>query len=136
MRHSGFDCEAHYSGESALAGARRRRPDIVLLDLHMPKMNGFELIRRLRDASGCSQTAIIIISGLDVPASRANARELGIAHYLTKPVELGRLLETMGKLLDVDGHEPTAHTAQMKAAIARARRVDQNLDVWLVEHSP
>lgn len=62
----GFDCESQYSGESALASAERRPPDILLLDLRMPRMNGFELTRRLREVNGCSLTAIVIISGFDI----------------------------------------------------------------------
>lgn len=117
----GFDCETHYSGESALASARHNPPDVVLLNLHMPRMNGFELIRRLRELDGCCRTAIAIISGFDVAASRATARELGISHYLTKPVELGRLLEAMEELLDIEHKHPASHTPRMDAAIARAR---------------
>ncbi len=97
----GYDCESHYSGETALVSARDQRPDLVLLDLHMPGMDGFEFVCRLREIIGCSRTAIVIISGLNIPKSHARARELGIEHYFSKPVNLRPLLEVMDELLDV-----------------------------------
>lgn len=104
----------------------------------MPRMHGFELIRRLHEVNGCRHTAILIISGFEVAASRATARELGVYHYLTKPVELGRLLEAMGELLHFDSQDPAPHTPRMMAEIARANRVDQNLEAWIVDilHEP
>ena len=96
----GYESEAHHSGEAALASARLHRPAIVVLDLQMPGMNGFEFVRQLREVEGCTQTGIVIVSGNTASTCRAHARDIGIGHYLFKPVELNSLLKVMDELLD------------------------------------
>ena len=96
----GFACEAQLSGAAALASVRRQQPDIVLLDLRMPRMDGFEFVRRLREVEDCENMPIVIVSGYNLAESRAQAQELGINHFFTKPVELKRLLDAMDALLE------------------------------------
>jgi CheY-like chemotaxis protein len=94
----GFECESQLGGVSALKSVRRQPPDIVLLDLRMPQMDGFEVLRRLRDVEGCEQIPVVMISGYNIAESRA--RELGVAQFFTKPVDLRQLLDTMEELLE------------------------------------
>jgi CheY-like chemotaxis protein len=97
LHFCGFECDSQLSGDAALASARGRRPDIVLLDLRMPRMDGFEFLRRFRKVDGCDRVPVVMISGFSIAESLA--REAGIARFFTKPVELKRLLGTMGELL-------------------------------------
>lgn len=95
----GYECESHHGGESALSSARFRRPDIVLLDLCMPKMDGFEFVVRLREVLGCSGTPIVMISGVRSDVATTRAQELEIAHCFLKPVDLASLLKVMKDVL-------------------------------------
>lgn len=99
----GFDCDAQLSGAAALDSVHHHRPDIVLLDLRMPRMDGFEFVRRLREVEGCENMPIVIVSGYNLAESRVQARELGIDHFFTKPVELKRILNAMDAVLECVG---------------------------------
>ena len=94
----GYDVEARYGGATALASARVRPPGVVLLDLGMPRMDGFEFVARLRELPGGAQTAVVAVSGYTTEVCRARGRELGISHYLLKPADLAFLKELLGRL--------------------------------------
>jgi CheY-like chemotaxis protein len=87
----GYDAGACYSGVAALACARVRRPALVLLDLVMPRMDGFEFARAFRALKGCGAVPLIALSGYSVPAFSARAREAGIGHSLSKLSEPDQL---------------------------------------------
>ena len=69
-------------GREAVELARERRPDVVLMDLNMPVMDGFEATRQL--ASAARAPAVLVLTGSDSPADVARARAAGAAAYLTK----------------------------------------------------
>jgi CheY-like chemotaxis protein len=73
---------AHH-GREALTLAASVNPDVILMDLHMPVMDGIEATRRLREAG--SKARIIIVTGSDVPGELAAAREAGADSYVPKP---------------------------------------------------
>src|SRR5687767_6485468 len=87
----GYDATACTSGAMALTCARIRRPAAVLLDLVMPRMDGFEFARAFRALKGCGAVPLIALSGYSVPAGSARAREAEIGHYLPKPIDLDQL---------------------------------------------
>jgi len=74
------------NGEQALERASRHAPDLVLLDVMMPDMDGFEVLRRLRADPATAQMAVIFISGLDRPEDEANGLKAGAADYIAKPI--------------------------------------------------
>ena len=83
----GYDAEAHYGGPSALAAALRRPPAVVVLDVVMPRMDGFAFAARLRELPGCAHTALVVVSGRTDGDSQAHCCRLRIGHYLFKPVD-------------------------------------------------
>jgi CheY-like chemotaxis protein len=74
------------SGELALQAAPAFRPDIVLLDLGMPDMNGFELARRIRQEPWGKDVMLVAVTGWGQEEHRQRTREAGF-HHLTKPAE-------------------------------------------------
>lgn len=78
-----------FNGESAIAAASTRQPDIVLLDLGLPDMDGVEVIRRIRS---WSQMPIIVISARSEDADKIAALDAGADDYLTKPFSVAELL--------------------------------------------
>jgi CheY-like chemotaxis protein len=118
----GYDGEAHYSGAAALMAASIRQPIVVLLDLEMPEMNGFQFVAHLRELPGCEQTAITAVSGHTSASCLARARNLGIG-YLFKPVDLGQLQILLNRLivnheLSNDRHEPHLRMNSRAAELA------------------
>lgn len=94
----GYDAEAHYGGASALAAAAALQPAVVVLDVAMPRMDGFAFAARLRELPGCARTALVVVSGRTGGDSQAHCCRLGIGHYLFKPVDpaaVRKLLATL-----------------------------------------
>jgi CheY-like chemotaxis protein len=90
-----YDAHACYSGASALQSARIRRPAVVLLDLAMPHMDGFQFARLLHKLPDCESVPLIVMSGCSTAADYARAREVGVHHYLLKPSDPTRLKELL-----------------------------------------
>ena len=87
----GHDATACTSGAMALACARAHRPAAVLLDLVMPRMDGFEFARAFRALEGCGTVPLIALTGHTSLACSARARESGIGHSLLKPADPDQL---------------------------------------------
>jgi CheY-like chemotaxis protein/two-component sensor histidine kinase len=93
----GHVSKALYSSSVALAEAAAFRPDVVLLDIGMPELDGHELCRRLRALPECGSALFIAMSGWGRPEDRVRSREAGFAHHEVKPLDpaaLVRLLST------------------------------------------
>jgi signal transduction histidine kinase/ActR/RegA family two-component response regulator len=80
-----------FDGESALALAGDFQPDVVLLDIGMPGMDGYEVARRLRAVPHHRDTVLIALTGWSQPQDRQRSREAGFDHHLSKPVDIGAL---------------------------------------------
>jgi len=88
--------------DAGLRAAADARPDLILLDLNLPDGSGGDLLRRLRDEPETHDVPVVVVSA-HTPEHTAEALHgLGIRDYLTKPIDIGRLLEL------VDEHAPTA----------------------------
>ena len=95
LRLWGHDVRIAFDGRAAVAAAKSRPPDIVLLDIGLPTLDGFEVARQMRANSDLRQTRIVVISGYGRAEDRQRSREAGIDLHLTKPVDplvLQRLL--------------------------------------------
>ena len=84
--------------ESGLQLARSERPRLVLLDIHMPEMDGYEVLARLRADLITADIPVVAVSADALPADMDAARAAGFSTYLTKPVDLERLLATVRRL--------------------------------------
>ena len=82
LEREGFRVDAAADGEAAVAAASRERPDVVLLDLMLPKVDGFEVFRRLRDAG---DLPIVMLTAKSEEVDRVVGLELGADDYVTKP---------------------------------------------------
>lgn len=84
-----------YDGETAVTASAEYRPHVVLLDLGLPKLNGYEACRRIRAQPGGEQRMIIAQTGWGQAEDHERTREAGFDHHLVKPIDpdvLGRLL--------------------------------------------
>jgi two-component system response regulator MprA len=97
LAYEGYQVSTAANGEAALAIARSRPPDVVILDLMLPGIDGFEVCRRLR-ASG-DGVAVLILTARDAVADRVAGLETGADDYLVKPFALEELLARVKALL-------------------------------------
>jgi two-component system phosphate regulon response regulator PhoB len=100
---AGYSCRRVLRGEDALCEARAHHPMLVVLDVMLPDIDGFEVCRRLRSASDTAHIPIVMLTALDQPDMRARAQQCGAAEYLTKPFDPDRLLEAIRARADQRG---------------------------------
>ena len=91
----GYAASAAYDGETALALAAAGPPDVVLLDLAMPGLDGFAVARALRRMESTRGALLIAVSGRAEPVYAARALEAGCDCHLSKPAEFDELLELL-----------------------------------------
>jgi CheY-like chemotaxis protein len=86
-------------GEQAVAAAVRERPDLILMDLIMPVVDGFDAVRQVREHEALRGVPVIAMTARDVATSRDRAEGLGFNQYLSKPLDFLRLNVVIEKLL-------------------------------------
>ncbi|SIT51163.1 Histidine kinase [Paraburkholderia piptadeniae] len=91
----GYIVRCATDGESALGVAADMKPDVVVLDIGLPDMTGYELARFLRQGSACPRALMIALSGYGQEENVRQAMEAGVDHYLVKPADPAALLELL-----------------------------------------
>lgn len=84
LTESGFEVDVAVHGEEGWHKARENRPDLILLDIIMPRLDGFVFLKRLRTNKKLATIPVIILSNLGQDSDIAEARELGAMDYLVK----------------------------------------------------
>ena len=87
-------------GLDGLVAIRTQRPDLILLDMHLPDVDGLELLRQLQRDPLCADIPVVVISADATAGGIEQALAAGARHYLTKPVNLAGLLEVLDELLE------------------------------------
>lgn len=101
LRQQGFTVLTAADGEEALRVARTEQPDLILLDLIMPKVQGFEVLRALKDAEATAAIPVIILSNLGQESDRAQCLQGGATAYFVKAnLSLQELVRTVQTTLD------------------------------------
>ena len=93
LREFGFDTVAANSGPKALEEARRRTPNLILLDRNMPGMSGDEVLRELRGDAPLAEVPVLILSG--EPMAPDEIRSLGATGAVLKPFDVSALIDTI-----------------------------------------
>ena len=121
LQSEGYRVDQACDGRQALALAAQRAPDLVLSDLDMPHVDGFELCRRLKSDPATRLTPVLIITGKDAQTARLRAWELGADDFLTKPFQTIEVLARCRSLLRVKSLVDELDSAQVVVlALARA----------------
>jgi phosphoribosyl 1,2-cyclic phosphodiesterase/DNA-binding NarL/FixJ family response regulator len=97
-------------GDQGVELAIKHHPDVILCDLLMPRSNGYQVCRAVRERQEIKDTRIIVISGRDFPSDRQSAAEAGADDFLVKPVELEQLHEALRKTSSMRGESKAAAT--------------------------
>ena len=113
LKRHGYTLLEAIDGEEALEVATREKPDLVLMDIQLPKMDGLEVTRKLRQMPDFKQTPIIALSSYAMKGDREKGIEAGFDDYLSKPVntrELPKVIEDMlfrgrGTISDGEGRQ-------------------------------
>jgi DNA-binding response OmpR family regulator len=119
---SGYETRITANGEETLAVARSWKPDLILLDIMMPKLSGFEVCRRLRAEPATRGIGILMVTALDQSTDVETAVESGTDDFITKPINKTELLLRVRALL-----ESRPQTTELDRALAYIGRVQQGL---------
>ncbi len=96
----GYDAEGAPDGPIGLDLVRRRIPDVIVCDVMMPGMDGFEIVEALNSAPETASIPVIFLSALSDRTAISRARALGVKSYLVKPVTFDTLLNELQKILN------------------------------------
>jgi len=99
LKRRGFNVEIAVDGEAGVSKAISLKPDIILMDLNLPTMDGWEVAKLLRSNATTKSTPIIAVSSHVLPMERETALSAGCNDYETKPIDFERLLSKIRKNL-------------------------------------
>ena len=123
LEQAGYGVQVAYDGVTALAMVREARPDVLLLDLMLPDMDGWAVTRRIRSDSTLAATPIIMLTARVEDTDKILGLELGADDYVTKPFGmnelLARLRAALRHRLQEQGAEPVFEQGGIKVDLAR-----------------
>ena len=102
MRREGSEVTVERDGEAGLAAIRAQPPDLVILDVMMPKLNGFEVCEAVRADPAFSAVRILMLTAKGREAEKKKGLELGADAYVAKPFSTHDLVATVRSLLEVE----------------------------------
>ncbi|MET0399153.1 MAG: response regulator [Longimicrobiaceae bacterium] len=109
LEHSGYTVVEAQDGEAAVRLAAEERPDLILLDISMPLLDGWEAARQIRDNPDTAGIPIVALTAHALQQDRARAIAEGFDSYLAKPVEPRRVVEEVRRLLDGEREQGTGN---------------------------
>ena len=138
LGYNGFEVERTASGRSALEAVASRRPDLIVLDVMLPDLDGFEVARRIRDAEGAgAHVPIIFLTARDATADKVQGLRLGSDDYVTKPFSIEELIERVKAVLRRSGG---GGPGERRLSYADLELDEDTRDVWrggrLIELTP
>ena len=135
---NGFEVERAATGRAALAAVEKRRPDLIVLDVMLPDLDGFDVARRLRQGErGGTRIPVIFLTARDATADKVEGLRLGVDDYVTKPFSIEELVERVKAVLRrAGGAGPGEHKLTYHDLVLD----EDTRDVWrggrLVELTP
>jgi two-component system OmpR family response regulator len=138
LGYNGFEVERVSSGRAALAAVEAMRPDLIVLDVMLPDLDGFEVARRLRESDGAStRVPVIFLTARDATQDKIQGLRLGSDDYVTKPFSIEELVERVKAVLRrASGTGPGEH----RLSYADLELDEDTREVWragrLIELTP
>ncbi|WP_017530649.1 EAL domain-containing response regulator [Pseudomonas fluorescens] len=121
LQHEGYQTRSASCGEEALASVAQQPPDLILLDVMMPGMDGFEVASRLKANPATANIPIIMLSALNEPGARVSGLHTGAEEFISKPVEHIELWLRVRNLLRLKAHgdQLKQHSAMLEQQLQR-----------------
>jgi two-component system cell cycle response regulator DivK len=103
LESRGYETLETTTGEEGIRLAREHQPALVLLDIHLPGIDGIETFRRLRADPATAAIPVIAVTASAMPDDRAHIEEVGFDRYLSKPINIKLFLEAVKEVIDATG---------------------------------
>ena len=104
LKNNGYKVRAVTNGKIALNAAFTKAPDLILLDINLPEINGYQVCERLKASPQTNNIPVIFLSALDEPLNKVKAFSVGGADYITKPFQIEEVLIRIENQLYAAGH--------------------------------
>lgn len=129
LEGQGYLVRRTVSGDAALRAARVQPPDLILLDINMPEMNGYEVCQHLKSSTQTQEIPIIFISALDLVSDKLRAFDVGGTDYITKPFHESEVLARVKNQLTIQQQhrQLLAQNHQLQVEIRRRQNAEHNL---------
>ena len=101
LESEGLECLTAYDGEDALLKARTENPDLILLDIMLPKINGYQVCRLLKSDEEYKHIPIIMLTAKVQESDKFWGKESGADDYVTKPFEMEKLIQKIQGYLEI-----------------------------------
>jgi DNA-binding response OmpR family regulator len=99
LTEEGFVTIAAHNGKEAIEKAIRNNPDLILLDIMMPEITGWDVMEQLKQTEGISSIPVVVLSAVSTEADKQRGYRMGIKHYLTKPFEVKALISEIKRVI-------------------------------------
>jgi PAS domain S-box-containing protein len=103
VQESGHDVRTAYDGSAVLEAALDYRPNVVLLDIGLPGLNGFEVAKRLRQQPALRNAVLVAMTGYGQECDRQRSQQAGFDHHLVKPGDFGKVLQILASIAELPG---------------------------------
>lgn len=127
LTQEGFDVIAVFNGSDAFAHFQSHKPDLCIVDVMMPKMDGFSLVREIRESD--ELTPILFLTARSMEEDRLKGFEIGGDDYIAKPFSISELVCRVQVFLRRSGHKPTASQANQTLCFGNCSFDEINLSL-------
>ena len=103
LQHQGYRVVTANNGEDAVTVATQMLPNVILMDINLPSLDGLGATRRIRETEALRDTPVIAITAFGTEGFQRAAYDAGVAGYLTKPLDLDRMHQLIARLLSPTG---------------------------------
>lgn len=103
LQHQGYRVVTANNGEDAVSVATQMLPNVILMDINLPGLDGLGATRRIRETEALRDTPVIAITAFGTEGFQRAAYDVGVAGYLTKPLDLDRMHQLVARLLSPGG---------------------------------
>jgi len=99
LKFTGNETYLAYDGLEAVEATEQYRPDVVLLDIGLPKLNGLDACRRIREQPWGKDLVLVALTGWGQEEDRRKSKDAGFDHHMVKPVEYAALMKLLDELI-------------------------------------
>jgi len=99
MQVHGYETITAEDGMSGLETALKEKPDLILMDVQLPGIDGYEVTRRLKGKDATRDIPVVVVTSFAMKGEEARAKEVGAAGYISKPIDIHKLMDTVAEHL-------------------------------------
>lgn len=104
LKHEGYEVDTALDGEEGLKKVSEFNPDLVVADIMMPKMDGYEFVKKMKEDPSVSSIPVVFLTAKDQTTDRYKGLSLGVSAYIVKLFDLDELRETVRDILEPKKH--------------------------------